>query len=130
MKKRILVVDDEPRISSSLEMILLERGYDVTKASSGKEAIDLISREEFDLVVADLILPGMTGLELLRNAKKCHPDLPVLIVTTFATINTAVLAMKEGAEDFVTKPILEAEIRLKIDRAPDGKELEKDLRPA
>jgi DNA-binding NtrC family response regulator len=128
MKKRILVVDDEPRISSSLEMILLERGYDATKASSGKEAIDFISREEFDLVVADLILPGMTGLELLRNVKKYHPDLPVLIVTTFATINTAVLAMKEGAEDFVTKPILEAEIRLKIDRALERYELIKELR--
>lgn len=127
MKKRILVVDDEPRISSSLEMILIERGYDVTKASSGKEAIDLISKQEYNLVVADLILPGMTGLELLRNVKRYHPALPVLIVTTFATINTAVLAMKEGAEDFVTKPILEAEIRLKIDRALERRDLEKEL---
>ncbi len=116
MKKRILVVDDEPRISNSLEMILSERNYDVTKASSGKEAIDLINRDEFDLVIADLILPGMTGLELLKNVKKSHPQLPVFIVTTFATINAAVLAMKEGAEDFVTKPILESEIKLKIDR--------------
>ncbi|MFQ6102768.1 MAG: sigma-54-dependent transcriptional regulator [Candidatus Glassbacteria bacterium] len=116
MKKRIIVVDDEPRISNSLEMILSEKGYDVTKASSGKEAIDLINREDYDLLIADLILPGMTGLELLKSVKKSHPMLPVFIVTTFATINAAVLAMKEGAEDFVTKPILESEIKLKIDR--------------
>jgi DNA-binding NtrC family response regulator len=116
MKKRIIVVDDEPRISNSLEMILSEKGYDVTKATSGKEAIDFINREDYDLVIADLILPGMTGLELLKSVKKSHPMLPVFIVTTFATINAAVLAMKEGAEDFVTKPILESEIKLKIDR--------------
>ena len=74
-------------------------------------------------MIADLILPGMTGLELLKSVKKSHPMLPVFIVTTFATINAAVLAMKEGAEDFVTKPILESEIKLKIDRTIDRYQL-------
>jgi DNA-binding NtrC family response regulator len=117
MKKKILVVDDEPRIVNSLEVILSEKGYVVSKASSGAEAIELIHQEEFDLVIADLILPGMTGLELLKTVKKDLPDLPVFIVTTFATINAAVIAMREGAEDFITKPILESEIRIKIERA-------------
>jgi DNA-binding NtrC family response regulator len=117
MKKRILVVDDEPRIVNSLEVILSEKGYSVSKASSGADAIDLIRQEDFNLVIADLILPGMTGLELLKTIKMDHPDLPVFIVTTFATINAAVIAMREGAEDFITKPILESEIRIKIERA-------------
>ncbi len=117
MKKKILVVDDEPRIVNSLEVILSEKGYSVSKASSGKEAIEMIRQDDFNIVIADLILPGMTGLELLKGVKKEYPDLPVFIVTTFATINAAVIAMREGAEDFITKPILESEIRIKIERA-------------
>jgi DNA-binding NtrC family response regulator len=117
MNKKILVVDDEPRVVNSLEVILSEKGYIVSKASSGKEAIELIRQDDFSIVIADLILPGMTGLELLKTVKKENPDLPVFIVTTFATINAAVIAMREGAEDFITKPILESEIRIKIERA-------------
>jgi len=115
--KRILVVDDEPRVVNSLEVILGEKGYAVSKAASGPAALEMIRREEYDLVIADLILPGMTGLELLKTIRKSHADLPVFIVTTFATINAAVIAMKEGAEDFITKPILESEIQIKIERA-------------
>jgi DNA-binding NtrC family response regulator len=117
MNKKILVVDDEPRIVNSLEVILSEKGYVVSKASSGNEAIELIRKDNYSIVIADLILPGMTGLELLKTLKKDDPDLPVFIVTTFATINAAVIAMREGAEDFITKPILESEIRIKIERA-------------
>jgi DNA-binding NtrC family response regulator len=117
MKKKILVVDDEPRIVNSLEVILSEKGYEVSKASSGMEAIEIVRQDGFNIVIADLILPGMTGLELLKTVKSESPDLPVFIVTTFATINAAVIAMREGAEDFITKPILESEIRVKIERA-------------
>ena len=111
------MVDDEPRVVNSLEVILGEKGYAVSKAASGPAALEMIRREEYDLVIADLILPGMTGLELLKTIRKSHADLPVFIVTTFATINAAVIAMKEGAEDFITKPILESEIQIKIERA-------------
>ncbi len=117
MKKKILVVDDEPRIVNSLEVILSEKGYVVSKASSGLDAIEMIRQDEYSIVIADLILPGMTGLDLLKTIKKETPELPVFIVTTFATINAAVIAMREGAEDFITKPILESEIRIKIERA-------------
>ena len=117
MKNRILVVDDEPRIVNSLEVILSEKGYIVSKATSGKEAVEMIRQDEYSLVIADLILPGMTGLELLKTVKKDFSHLPVFIVTTFATISAAVIAMREGAEDFITKPILESEIRIKIERA-------------
>ena len=117
MKKKILVVDDEPRIVNSLEVILSEKGYVVSKASSGKEAIEMIRHDDFNIVIADLILPGMTGLELLKNVKKDYPDPPVFIGTTFATIKAAVISMREGAEDLISKPILERQIRIKIDSA-------------
>jgi DNA-binding NtrC family response regulator len=126
MKKKILVVDDEPRIVNSLEVILSEKGYIVSKASSGMDAIEMIRQDEYSIIIADLILPGMTGLDLLKTIKKETSDLPVFIVTTFASINAAVIAMREGAEDFIMKPILESEIWIKIERAMERYEVVKE----
>lgn len=113
-KSRILVVDDEAIMRSSLTDWLKEDGYDVLAVGDGYTAIDRIKEEEWDLAVVDLKMPKMDGLEVLKRFHEMKPGLPVVIVTAYATVDTAVLAMKAGAADYVVKPFNPEEISLII----------------
>ncbi len=101
---RLLIIDDEPSIRESLETLLTLEGFDVTLAVDGKTGIETLSRFEFDLLLLDLALPGESGIDLLPRISAMHPQLPVIMITAFGTVNNVVDAIRAGAENFVQKP--------------------------
>jgi len=101
----LLVVDDEESNLESLEKIFSKEGYQVLSAPGGKEGLDLLRGHDVDVILTDLLMPGMSGVELLRAAKAIAPEVEVVLMTAFGTVETAVEAMKEGAYDFVEKPL-------------------------
>ncbi len=103
-KFHILVVDDELIVRNSLKDWLEDEGYDVNIAASGQEALDLLKNGEYHLMLLDIKMPGMDGVEVLKKAKEAAPDLSVVMMTAYATVETAVEAMKEGAIDYLMKP--------------------------
>jgi len=104
-RKRILVVDDEPAIVSLLATVLREKGWDVSEAASGTEGIDRLERGRYDVILTDLVMPGESGIELLRAAKEIHPDVEVILMTGYATADTAIEAMRGGAFHYLVKPL-------------------------
>jgi len=115
-KYRILVVDDEPLIRESLYEILRIEGYRVQMAGTGKEALQLIMKDGFDIVVTDFKLPKMSGMDLLEAIKKDHQKTEVIMITGYGSIEMAVEAMKKGAYDYITKPINDNEIKIVIEK--------------
>ncbi len=120
---KILIVDDEPSVSHSLALSLMVAGYQAEEAGSGEEAIRLIEKEIFDLVICDLRMEKMSGLEVLRQIKQCSPDTEVLLMTAFAAVETAVQAMKEGAYDYISKPFQHDELLLTVRKALERNQL-------
>jgi len=115
--KRILVVDDEPAIVSLLSTILREKGWDVTGAHSGTEGIEKLERGRYDVILSDLMMPGDSGIDLLRAAKEIHPDVEVILMTGYATADTAIEAMRGGAFHYVGKPLKAQEVLNLVDKA-------------
>ncbi len=111
---RILVVDDEEAMRGSLSDWLKEDGYEVGLAASGQEALDMATKNAWEVILLDLKMPGMDGLETLKRLKKVRADAEVLMMTAYATIDTAVQAMKEGAFDYLVKPFDPDEIEIQI----------------
>ena len=105
MKNKILVVDDEPVHLKMLETVLRDQGYSVALAGSGDAAIRATETQFYDLILLDMRMPGMDGLETLRSIRAINPGIPTIIMTAFASVKTAVKAMKAGAYDYITKPI-------------------------
>src|SRR6185295_6878071 len=104
-KTKVLIVDDEPAIREVLEMILQEWGYDIRLASDGAEAKEMVEGYDPDVVISDVVMPQLSGLDLLRCLKAGNPNRPVILVTAHASIDLAVESMKQGAQDFITKPM-------------------------
>ena len=123
---RVLVVDDEPSMRELLDITLKQEGYDVTLADGGEAAISALEETVFDLVVTDLRMRKVDGLAVLRAVKERAPGTAVLMVTAFASTDTAVEAMKLGAYDYVTKPFKLDEIRLTIANALERKRLHEE----
>jgi two-component system response regulator PilR (NtrC family) len=113
-KPRILLVDDEPSMREMLRIVLRRDGYDVSIAANGAQAIDLIRRERFDLLLSDIRMPDVSGVDVLRAAKEANRDLVAFMMTAFASTETAVEAMRLGAVDYLTKPFSMDELRLKV----------------
>lgn len=128
MKSRILVVDDEESIREFLEIMLKKEGYEVICAEDGEKAIDTLKKKSFDLVISDLQMPKVTGMELLDHVNKNYPGLLFLMITAFGTTETAVEAMKNGAYDYITKPFKLDEVRINISNALKSNSLEKENR--
>ncbi|OPX28865.1 MAG: hypothetical protein B1H08_05130 [Candidatus Omnitrophica bacterium 4484_171] len=122
-KGHILIVDDEPLTRKSLYEILKKRGFDVAGAASGEEALGIISKERPDIVVTDFKMPGISGIGLLKEIKKIDSGIAVIIITGYGSIDSAVEAMKEGAFDYITKPILDDEIMIVIERIFEQKHI-------
>jgi len=114
---RVLVVDDERSMRELLAIMLKQAGHEVTVAEGGEQAIEVIKSEPFDLVITDLRMRKVDGIAVLRATKEHSPSTVVLVVTAFASTETAVEAMKLGAYDYVTKPFKLDETRLGTDRA-------------
>jgi two-component system response regulator HydG len=116
-KARLLVVDDEASARSGLERLLRDAGYDVVTAADGREALALFGERATDLVVTDLKMPVMDGMQLLAHLHERSPDVPVIVTTAFGDIDSAVAAMRAGAADFITKPIDLDVLLVDIERA-------------
>lgn len=106
----ILVVDDDASNRVTIERILNREGYQVAHAEAGRQALDFLRERRVDLVITDLKMPGMTGIDLLKAVGQLDPDIEVIVMTAFGTVETAVEAMKEGAYDFVSKPLKRLEL--------------------
>lgn len=115
-KVRILIVDDELIVREALSNYLREDGYEAVAVGSGEEALGKVENEDWEMLFVDLKMSGMDGLELLREAKKIRDDLPVIIITAYATIDSAVQAMKDGAYDYVVKPFDPEAIALLVEK--------------
>src|SRR6185369_9038846 len=113
---KILVVDDQDMMRDSLAAILAREGHEIIAANDGQAAISRLAGSKIDLVITDLKMPRMTGIELLAEVKKLKPDVPVVLMTAFASVQTAVEAMKLGAYDYIQKPFDGDEIKLLVDR--------------
>ncbi len=121
--EKILIVDDERSMQDVLSIMLKRAGYGVTVASDGEEAIGHVKKEIFDLVITDLKMPKVGGLEVLRAVKEVSPDTVVLVITAFASTESAVEAMKLGAYDYLTKPFQIDEVQLIIRNALEKRRL-------
>jgi two-component system response regulator AtoC len=116
-RKRVLIVDDEPRMQRILELMLLQMGHVPLLAGDGREALDLLQAEEVDLVVSDLQMPVMDGLELLARVREQGSDIPFIVITAYGTVESAVAAMKHGACDYIIRPFEMEAVELAITRA-------------
>ncbi|MBN1103603.1 MAG: response regulator [Deltaproteobacteria bacterium] len=108
---KILVVDDEERIRDACQMMLVNEGYEVALAENGFAGLKKIEEEHFDILLLDLMMPGMRGIDLLTHVKDKHPDTLVIVITGYATLEHAIEAMKKGAFDFVSKPFSPQDLR-------------------
>ena len=122
----ILVVDDEPGMREFLEIMLSKEGYNVKVASNGGEAIEMLDKEEYDLAIVDIQMPGLNGIDVLKSSRENHPDTTVIMITAFASHESAIDAMKLGAYDYITKPFKIDEIKLVISKSLDKKNLEEE----
>ncbi len=125
---KILIVDDEKKMRHILQIILEQKGYVTEQASNGSEALDLINKFHYAMVITDLKMPVMDGLELIREIKKIDPDYPVIVLTAYGSIDSAVGAIREGAIDYITKPFEEEKILLTVQRSIRFSELVEEKR--
>ena len=125
-KDRIVVVDDESDMVDLLEIMLRKEGYEVAAFQSAVEALGWCGSNSFDLVITDIKMPGMGGLEFLKSLKAVQPDCPVIMITAYASVDTAVEAMKAGAYDYFIKPFNVEEIKLNIRKAISYKNLSRE----
>ena len=112
--EKILIVDDEEGVRKLLGRILGKNGYDTVSAPSAEEALRLVEADQFDLVITDIKMPGMDGLQLLQELKAFNPGLPIIVITAYGTVESAVQALRAGAYDYITKPFENDEIRLTV----------------
>ncbi len=120
---KILVIDDDDSGREALSMLLRSVGYEVTSAATGEIALDLIDHEQFQVIVSDLFLPDKSGLDILQEVQKISPATEVIVVTGHASAQTAVRAMKEGAFDYITKPIDFDELKIVVSKALEKQKL-------
>jgi DNA-binding NtrC family response regulator len=125
---KILVVDDDPLVREFLNETLKRKNFQVFQAESGEAAIDMLDKQELDLVITDLRMPKASGMDVLKAALKVQPDCRVMVITAFGTIENAVEAMKLGACDYITKPFNANELDILVDRALEFKKLKDENR--
>ena len=123
MNIKILIAEDEEITLKHLRYALEKEGYNLTCVNNGIDALAKLEKEGFDILIADIKMPGMDGLTLLGKVKEKYPDTEVIIVTGFGSIESAVNAMKQGATDYVTKPFNLDELNLKIKKIQEKKKL-------
>jgi two-component system NtrC family response regulator len=124
----ILIVDDEKNYLVVLEALLSPEGYEIMTSDKAQEALRLIQESDIDLLLTDMKMPGMTGMELLEEVKKIKPEVPVIMMTAYGTIEMAVEAMKKHAYDYITKPFQNEELKLTIRKALENYRLVKENR--
>ncbi|MBC8394478.1 MAG: response regulator [Deltaproteobacteria bacterium] len=126
-KPKILVVDDEKRIREGCRLVLSEEGYEVALAETGDLGLKMIEEEHFDIILLDLMMPGLSGFDVLSHVKALHPDTVVIVITGYATVEHSIEAMKNGAFDFIPKPYSPAQLRVVVSKAIDYTRALKDI---
>lgn len=126
MTDRLLVVDDEPSMREFLEIMLAQEGYQVTLASSGEEGLKAYRQEEHDLVLTDVKMPGMSGLELIKEIHSLEPSIPIIAITAYACADDAIRAVRAGAYDYLSKPFQIDDLRVIIRNALETRRLRKE----
>ncbi len=124
---QILVVDDEKRIRDACQTVLMGEGYEVTCAENGKQGLQLIGQKHFDIILLDLMMPEMPGLEVLPRVKTDHPDTVVIVITGYATLEHSIEAMKAGAFDFISKPFTPKRLKVVVSKAIEHMRALKDI---
>jgi two-component system NtrC family response regulator len=124
----ILIVDDEKNYLVVLEALLSTEGYEILTSDTGTEALRLVRESDLDLVITDMKMPRMSGMELLEACKKLRPELPVIMMTAYGTIELAVEAMKKQAYDYITKPFQNTQLKLTIKKALENSRLARENR--
>ncbi len=125
-KSSILLIDDDDSLRRIMEFSLTEAGYRVQTAANGEEGLRLFEKEYFDAVISDITMPGMGGVEVLMKIREQDAQIPVVMITAYGTIESAVDAMRRGAFDYITKPFNRDELRLTLDKALRMRRLEKE----
>ena len=123
MRGNILIVDDEKTIRESVSLVLSEEGYNTEMASNGDQAFEMLNENDFDVLITDLKMPGMDGMELVRNTLKICPQTSVIIITAHASVESAIEALRMGAFDYILKPFDFDDLLLKVQRLINHKEL-------
>jgi two-component system response regulator PilR (NtrC family) len=123
MKSRVLIVDDEKAIRESVSLVLSEEGYETEIASDGSEALRLLGEKDFDVLITDLKMPGMDGIDLIKKSLKICPQTAVIIITAHASVESAIEALRIGAFDYILKPFDFDDLILKVRRLINHKEL-------
>src|SRR3954471_1352136 len=126
-KGRILVVDDELVVRDSLGKWFTSEGYTARPASGAREALEIIQQAAFDIALIDIKMPGMDGMELQARLREADPDLTVVIMTGYASVDTAVQALKLGAFDYITKPVDPDELSHLVGRAMDDRHVRHEV---
>ena len=116
---QILIMEDEMSVAKGLELVLSEEGYTVDLAMTGRSALDSFTRKPFDLLIADLRLPDIDGLEVIKKVKDRRPDTGVIVITGYSTVPSAVEAMKLGASDYLSKPFTDDDFMSAVKGALD-----------
>ena len=119
----LLIADDEPNIRRVLEALFAKEGYNVLTAENGRKAMEFATSQQIDVLISDLIMPDINGVELLQKVKQLHPHCSAVIVTAYGSIKSAVEAMRLGAFNYLTKPFDIDEVRMIIKKALEHREL-------
>ncbi|MDB4945667.1 MAG: Response regulator of zinc sigma-54-dependent two-component system [Labilithrix sp.] len=127
-RQRILVVDDEPEMATVIEQALTRRGYDVTQQHSADGAWELLEHEDFDVVVTDINMKGMNGVELTERSSRSRHDVPVIVITAFGSLETATAVLRAGAYDFITKPFEIDQLVVAVERAIQNRRLREEVK--
>jgi len=122
MAQRLLIVEDEDTLCKSLQRVFSKEGYEVDRADSAESAFKLLERNSYDLIITDIILPGISGIELMTKYRETNPSQKVIIITAYASLTTAVEALKAGASDFIIKPLMHDEMKRAVSRVLDKPE--------
>ena len=128
MSTNILIVDDEKAIRDSLKIVLEEEGFKTDIASDGEEALQKLSENDFDLVISDIKMPKIDGMQLLDEASKKYPQLFFIIMTAYAEVKTAIDALHKGAYDYLIKPVEFDDIIARVKRLMDYRKLELEVK--
>jgi DNA-binding NtrC family response regulator len=126
MDEKILIIEDEDTLRESLSRVFTREGYQVVAVNSAEPAVPLLQESFFDLILTDIILPGITGIELLKWVKETVPDIIVIIMTAYASLETAVETLRAGAHDYIVKPIIHEEIKQIVKSALKVRTLQKE----
>ncbi len=121
MRERLLIVEDEDTLCQSLGRVFTKEGYEVDRAESAESAFKLLEHAIYDLIITDIILPGISGIELLTKYREQNPSQKVIIMTAYASMATAIESIKAGASDFIIKPLIHDEMKRAVRKVLDRK---------